>query len=47
MIYDVTIEYCEPNKKYDLTINGAYRGKHYTINECWKQVLEINERDEL
>ena len=47
MIYDVTIEYYEAIEKYDLIVNGVCRGKHYTINDCWKQVLEIKKRDEL
>ena len=34
----IEITYCESNSKYDVSINGEWKGKHYTVKEALKSI---------
>ena len=46
MIKEIHLVYCEANTKYDLFIDGEWRGKHYNVPEALKQIAreEKNKR---
>ena len=39
MIKSIEISFCESNGKYDMTINGRYKGKYYSMLELLGSIM--------